>query len=361
MSFKVEFSPFKSAPLSQRFVQKSLDRFYASPLALSLSETEQKAAKPLAERIKKRRPLFVFAFGGAGAVSSFLSDRLPHAGLTLADQWSARFIGLLSGLSKAQLKTAGFVFISSSGKTEEILPFQKLLKRIYKKNQLSLKGRLFALTQQPSNPLGQWAERSKGLVMPLKSLLPGRFSFFNLSGFLQASAFGLKFKAKALGPDKQSPLLAEFFIHHLQKKEIFICAMDPVWRSAVRWLNMSWSESLFKEGLSKTPPSMKEVSFYDLRHGIIEELVFKKNSALLLALGQSQAIKGHSATSPEAKIKNLLREKNIPFLFIRPGKARSCFFQFPALFYKILFCAGDYFGANIYTQTYVDYLKKKSL
>ena len=359
MSFSFAFSPFNSAPDVRRFVDESLRGFASSPLSFRLGKKEREEAAPLVERLKPGPPLFVFAFGGAGCVSRFLRAFFPNACVCLVDSLNKRSAAFLRDMPLSKLKAARFLFISRSGQTEEILFFQRLLQRICKKNRLSFKNRLLALTRFPQSPLGRWAKRSEGFVVPLKGLLPGRFSFFDLSGFLQAKAFGLKFEAKALGYDKQAQPLAEFFIHHRRRKEIFVCPLDPLWHEAAQWLSLSYSESLFKETLRSTPPAMKTVAFSDLRHGLVEELMFKKKQALFLALGRESALGGGAKSRNETKIKNLLQKRRIPFLFVRPGLAPSSFFRFPALFYKLVFCMGAFYRADIYSQFYVDYLKGK--
>ena len=355
MSFNCYSSPVKITDKDKQWIQNSLQKFQKQPLS-KISIEQLKQSNKLYKKIHSSHShVFIFAFGGISAsfktAQSFFSLKYKKA--VLVDKINESFKKRISQMTQRELELSHFVFISKSGHTKEILFYKKLLKQLYAKNELSLKNRLTLLTQNLSSPLLSWGQKESAHIEFLKDTLPGRFSFFSLSGFFQFQVCGLRVTSSDLLKSSHIPLKAlNFFLSQFYRKEIFFCFFQPEWQAVSRWLEMSWSESLFKEGMKKQLPLLRAVGFSDLRHGFIEELAAKKKQVCFWALD----VKRESLQ--KKKLKAFLKTKKIPYLFMEAEKKPGSFYHLIMAFYQILFLAGEFSGANIYSQTWVDYLKK---
>lgn len=356
----LEYSPFNSSKKEKSFVSSSLKQFPNSPLS-QFSAKDLKTAKEIWKNIKKpQSKIFIFAFGGAGASAKIANSLFPlkNRDVFLIDKVNKEYLKQLSTLTKTELKSSHSLFISKSGKTEELIFYKSFLKKLYSNKKLSLEGKFTVLTQS-ENSLFKWAKKEKGSVTLSKNFLPGRFSFFALSGLLQFQAYGCHFKQPTIKNSSIEKKMLEFFIHYCTNKtEIFFCPFNPQLKELAHWLELSWSESLFKQKTKKQAPVLRNVSLPDLRHACIEELISKKNQLCFWSIN----IKNKETDKPlyEKQLKKLIKTKNIPYLFMEIDlKNKNSIAELILGFYKILFCMGDYFKSDIYIQPWVDYLKSR--
>ena len=352
-------SPFKSAKKEKIFAGHALQKFAKSPLSHSALKDRQAAKRIWRGIYKPHSQFFIFAFGGMSYSAKITNSILPskNKNIFLIDKIDKKSLQALSSIKKTQLRNCHFLFISKSGQTKEMLFYKSFLKKIYSKKNLSLKGRITLLSQALKSPLLKWVKNQKGDIVFLNSKLPGRFSFFTLSGFLQSQAYSSCLRSEGLIPSLKDRQILEFFIHQCnrKKKEIFFCSFDPRLKELSRWLETSWSESLFHSSAKKQAPLLRRISLYDLRHSFIEELMAKRHQSCLWALNL-KSTPSHS----EQQIRELLKIKKIPYLFMKTGLNNRSVSHLITVFYKILFCMGDFFQLNIYKQNWVDYLKKIS-
>ena len=415
-------SPFKTRAKEKNFISSCLKKFSGSPLS-QLSQKDLKEAKTILGRLgTPQSKIFIFAFGGMGSSSKIARALFPskNKNVFLVDEILPEFLILMSRLKKQDLKSSHFLFISKSGQTKELIFYKSLLKKIFVQKKLSLSGRITLLSQNPSSPLLKWIKKEGGQALLFNSSLPGRFSFFNLSGLLQFELYGLNFSKKA----SSSPKVLEFFIHHSLRKEFFLCPFHPRLKELALWMERTWSESLFKEKTKGQAPRLRYISPSDLRHAFIEELIAKKNQACFWALDISgdsfyppinslyssthsfyppiasfslptnsfyfkqlfpenscfrknlsprrlrhSRLERESSTPPAQKkhsssfnfekpIKELIKIKKIPYLFMKAPLNEKALAGIIFDFYKIIFCMGELFKVDIFSQPWVDYLKK---
>ena len=352
-------SPFKSTKTEKIFVSNSLKKFIESPLSRHSSKDRQTAKQIWGEINKSHSHIFIFAFGGMSYSAKIMKSLFPskNKNVVLIDKINEKYLQTLSSFKKTQLKACHFLFISKSGQTKEILFYKSFLKKIYSKKNLLLKGRITVLSQALKSPLLKWAKQQNGNIVSLNSKLPGRFSFFTLSGLMQSQAYDFCLNPKSLPPYSKNKKILEFFIHQYNhnKKEIFFCSFDPKLRELSHWLETSWSESLFHSSTQKQAPLLRHISLYDLRHSFIEELMAKHHQICFWALDLKS-----NPSSNEQQIKKLLKGKKIPYLFMKTSLNNKYLSHLITVFYKILFCMGDFLQLNIYKQNWVDHLKKIS-
>ena len=360
MSPLFDFSPFKASKKDKSFVSSSLKKFIDSPLS-QISAKELEKAKKIWERIKRSHSkIFIFAFGGTGSSAKILNSLYPstNKNIFLIDTINEDTLNYLSAIEKTDLKSFHSFFFSKSGKTEELLFYKSFLKKIYMNKQLSLKGKFTILTQSLKNPLSEWAKKEGGSIVFSDNPLPGRFSFFTLNGFLQSQIYTHNFTVRKPKNSTQLIKALEFFVHHCKKKkEIFFCPFAPQLEKLSHWLELSWSESLFKKEAVRQAPLLRNITLSDLRHACIEELITKKDQVCFWALNIKSRNKPDSFY--EKQIKNLLKTKKIPYIFMSLSlDNKNSLSESMISFYKILFFMAEFSKSNIYTQPWVDYLKK---
>ena len=352
---------FYSAPIKAELKKKQkivndLKKFHKTGLSETSEEQLQQSVELYQQISSSRSQVFIFAFGGIGAgfkiAQSFFS--LKNKKALWVDSLDLAFKQKISNLNQKELRSSHFVFISKSGQTSEILFYKKLVDRIYSKNKISLKNKLTILTQDSNSPLRLWGKRNRAHLVFLEDSLPGRFSFFSLSGYFQFLACGLKISPRALAQTSLPSGVFDFLTVLLERQEIWLCFFQPELNKLSHWLEITWSESLFKENMKNQPPILRAVSWPDLRHGFIEELIAKKKQVYFWGL-DLKTIKRDPAKD---KLKGLLRSKKIPYLFLTAKKDLTDFFDLVRFFYKVLFLAGEFSKVDVKTQPWVDDFKK---
>ena len=381
MNSPFDYSPFKPSKKEKSFVSSSLKKLSVSPL-FQISKKDLKLAKTIWKTIKKSHStVFIFAFGGMGSSAKIANSLSPtkNKNVFLIDAIDEKFLSCLSSLKKTKLQSSHSIFISKSGQTKEILFYKSFLQKIYFNKQLSLKGKVTVLTQALRSPLLKWAKKEGCSVMLSDKPFPGRFSFFTLSGLLQFQAYGfdwsdkmfnnppkalktLEFQQTSTGLFANNPPATakalEFFIHQsVKRKEIFFCPFDLQLKELSHWLELSWSESLFKKETERQAPVLRNIALSDLRHACIEELIAKKDQVCFWALDIKSKNKPDSLYKKQ--IKKLLKTKKIPYMFMQLSlNSQKSLAGLIIDFYKILSCLGDFSKSDIYTQPWVDYLKR---
>lgn len=360
MSFLSDCSSFKIKKKDKDFISLSLKKFADSPL-YQISNKDLAKAKKIWKTIKKSHlKVFIFAFGGAGSSAKIINSLFPkkNKDIFLIDNIDKESLTSISSLKKTELKSCHFIFMSKSGQTKEVLFYNSFLKKIYSNKQLSLKGRITTLTKASKSPLLEWSKKEGGSIIISNDSLPGRFSFFSLNGFLQSQAYSYYFETTKKKNSAETVKALEFFLHHYNtRKEIFLCPFEPQLKELSQWLELSWSESLFKKEAVKQAPLLRNIALSDLLHAYIEELIAKKTHACFWAL--SLKSKKGIVSSYKKRIKELLQTKKIPYIFMELSlDNKNSLAELMIDFYKILFCMGDFSKSNIYIQPWVDYFKK---
>ena len=342
-----------------------LKSFSKSPLALC-SEEDMAQAEKIAQSLEAEKGLiFVFAMGGMGAsgrVAGAFSSNKKVFHINSLDENSLSF---LKNLKKDQLRKGKWIFISKSGATLENLFYLHWMRELYLKRGLKpVKGQIHLLTDKPDSPLGLAVKGMKGSLLKLRNPLPGRFSFFTLSGFLQARLMGLDLKLFSEGFKQGCRLQSErekallFFLKFLREGEKCFLLVDSSFDLLARWFATSWAESLSK---SKVPGALRVLSFSDLFHGYLEEVSACKTKAFVMGLKRSSTFKDLNSWERERErvLQSLLERSAGAFLFFHfPGKKDFTLGYLISFFFQVIHGAGKEMKADIYTQPSVDNFKR---
>lgn len=361
-------------------VEKFLKSFQKSPLYNCSEEALQKALQMARDLKKNKGPLFIFAIGGMGASGKIAGSFSPRKKVFHVNSLDEENFYILNSLTKEQLKEACWVFISKSGQTAENIFYIQWIKKLYIQNKLKpKKGQIQLLTQKKESTLGAAVKKLNGTLFQLETNLPGRFSFFTESGLLQAHLTGLNVKQFREGFIKGRELPNEtikvftFFLKFLKEKggECFLFS-DSSLLPLIQWFEVSWAESLFKR---KQIPSVRSSLFSSLCHGQLEEIAVKGKAAFVLGLNHLPATENSSPVTDNNRLifkklnqcqlerkrvlKILLKKKEVPFLFLNFTMNRSFLMGYLiALFFQIIYGAGNHLKVDIYTQPQVDSYKK---
>ncbi len=361
----------KQAKAALRGFSKSA--FYDGGAGSSREKSRLRASRAAARDIHASADkIFIFAFGGSASPSRILRPFFSQAPRSpeLIDSLEEHVLEPLRLLSKKSLRSSHCVFISKSGSAPEIIFSMDFLSSIYRRAGLSLKGRVTALVSRPESPLAEWAAKNGGAVFFSKSELPGRLSFFNLGGQLQSRLFGLKPQGLAAASKSGVSLAAEsalaFALSRMdQGEQGFFCSMEPKAAALGDWFSMAWSESLFKKKARRPPEPLRHCPLSDLRYAFLEELAAGKRYLWLLNSPGREAGGQRSAALFQARmqkaLRDLLAEERCPALefHVSAWSMPSVEALMSALF-QVLYGAGSWLAADIFSQPYVDRCKQKT-
>ncbi len=356
-NIQIKTSKFSLLRSEKEFYSLILEKYKREGPLSSFSKTNLKQAQKIWRDLSSSfNKVFIFAFGGAGHPAKIALSLFPYkkGKAYLISDMDPQNLNNLLAQTKEELRNCGFLFLSKSGSTSEVIFYKSFLQNIYHKKKLSFKKRITVLTQARKSPLLSWIQKQEGNVVFLKDSLPGRFSFFTLSGLVQLRAFGINYahneEIENHFPNRQ----IEFFIHHFDKiRELFLIPFDPRLNELAHYMELCYSESLFKQETEKLAPALRSLTLPDLRHAMIEELMAKKNQAGILALD----IDKNTYPQWEGPVKKLLNSSGISYLYIKIPHHKNSLALIMQNFYKIIFCMGALAKVDIYKQSWVDFLK----
>lgn len=362
VAFSESLNPSKSFSFQS---DSLLNTFSKSPLALC-SEEDIAQAEKIAQSVETEKGLiFVFAMGGMGASGRVAGAFSVNKKVFHINSLDENTLSFLKSLNKDQLKKGKWVFISKSGGTPENLFYLHWIRRLYLKRGLKPeKGQIHLLTGNPDSPLGLAVRGMKGSLLKLRNPLPGRFSFFTLSGFLQARLMGLDLKLFSEGFKRACQLQSEwekallFFLKFLKEGEKCFLPVDSSFDLLARWFATSWGESLSK---SKTLGSLRVLSFSDLFHGYLEEVSSCEKRAFVLGLRESSVFKDLNTweRKREKVLWSLLGKSGSTFLFFHfPEKKAFTLGYLISFFFQMIYGVGKEMKVDIYTQPSVDNFKR---
>ena len=347
-------------------VDELLKSFFESPLAICRQEDITKA-KQIADNLKESRGLiFIFAMGGMGAAGRMAGSSSANKKVFHINVLDESKLSILNSLTEEQLQKANWLFISRSGRTIENMFYIRWVKEMYFKKKLKLeKGQIRLLTKQTDSPLGVAVKELKGSLLPMAGELPGRFSFFTLSGFLQAHLTGLELEAFSEGFlewrtfQKESEKILSFFLDFLKTGKKGFLLVDSAFLPLAQWFEASWAESLFKEEVQKIYP-VRAFSLSDILHAYLEEVSFLGKETFVLSLRRPSSIEQLNQWEKERGkvLQEVLKQRGVSFLsFEFPGNQDFFRGYLMALFFQIIYGVGKTVKADIYTQPWVDSCK----
>lgn len=159
-----------------------------------------------------------------------------------------------SAASKAKLTKTGFVIVSKSGSTIEILWNYSLLEKLMQENGLKLIDQSYFITELVENPLAQLARKNSRPLLEVPLDVGGRFSVLTPVGLVIAGLCGFSLKdlqagAKAAVEDSSSVMSAcALYLESFKRKEVI--TLFWFYNSNYRWFG-AWLQQLWAESLGK--------------------------------------------------------------------------------------------------------------
>lgn len=160
------------------------------------------------------------------------------------------------------------IFISKSGKSEEILVLYSLISEHFSKYNITTNDNFFVITQEDQNPLFNLAKDNRHTILNHDPDIGGRFSYLSIVGLLAAEISGLdiakirKGAADAIKRYLTTPFAKNTYCKQLAlsmlNKElhanIFMAYNDKLLPFQI-WQQQLWAESLGKDNLGSIPVS----------------------------------------------------------------------------------------------------------
>ena len=158
------------------------------------------------------------------------------------------------------------IFISKSGKSEEILVLYNLIQDHFRKYNCEPSDNFYVITQIDDNPLFNIAKGNKNIILPHADDIGGRFSYLSIVGLLVAAISGLNIRdiqkgaevaiTKYLSDPKERDLLCSRQAKGMLEKKIH-ANISMVYNDKLMpfqvWHQQLWAESLGKENLGSIP------------------------------------------------------------------------------------------------------------
>ncbi len=160
------------------------------------------------------------------------------------------------------------IFISKSGKSEEVLVLYRLITEHYSKHSIATNNNFFVITQEDQNPLFNLAVDNKHTMFTHESDIGGRFSYLSIVGLLVAEISGLDINKIREGaedaikrylktPFAKNAYCKQLALNMLNKElhaNIFMVYNDKLLPFQI-WQQQLWAESLGKDNLGSIPVS----------------------------------------------------------------------------------------------------------
>jgi glucose-6-phosphate isomerase len=245
-------------------ILKQIKNNQIRPLGVVYDEENLKQAKEIGQILKnKYKRLYLFGIGGSILSSKALGSLRVKTKIEFIDFINQSQIEAI--FKKINKKASGFLFISKSGQTSEILALYSSLKN-HLQNSKYFKENCYFIVTDSNNILRTFAQENhpKQNIFNHEEKIGGRFSFFSLVGLVPAYFMGFNVKSIINGAKKaieyfekensniSSAILATLNSINTIKTYAFMPyvyeleQLNPV-------LCQIWAESIGKNGFGITP------------------------------------------------------------------------------------------------------------
>ena len=235
----------------QKVLAATASGFPQIPKRPVLFEASQKLASELSATYEQ---FVIIGIGGSsmGARALVELSGVDHI-LFLDNVDAAEFKRLWKLIEKAPRKT-GFIFVSKSGSTIEILWNYSLLEKQLQQLDLELIAQSYFVTEATNSPLAELARKHARPLLDVPLDIGGRFSVLTPVGLVIAALCGfslsdLKAGAAAAVSDETAVTQASaLFLESFKRKEII--SLFWFYNSSYRWFG-AWLQQLWAESLGK--------------------------------------------------------------------------------------------------------------
>ena len=348
--------------------------FEESPLGKWDEKNREQSQRIVHDIQKRSKHIFVCVAGGSSAPTKVFKNLFSKEETFpfLLNSVTEDRLDFLQSLDREIWDQSHWLFISKSGKTAESLFYAQTLQELGLKKKISLKGRITCLTGDPSSPLIKRLKIGEDEIFKLNSSLPGRFSFFTLSGLVQGGLLGLNPLDLSEGLRHSSDFysISTDILAHLMlqfktgRRTGFFPYAQPSLKELSLWWGRSWSESLFK-GESAVPiPSLKVCSLSEIYHGYLEELLCTSSKGWIWFLDLESLKKDIKEWNMRQSktFQNILKGESCPLLSLSlenltPYEVSSLI----TVLLQVIDGLGKWLQVDVYGQPFVDQYKREFL
>lgn len=183
-------------------ILKQINNNQIRPFGVIYDEQNLKHAKEIGQVIKNRyKKLYLFGMGGSILASRALSGLKAKTKIEFIDFINQNQIDAI--FKKINKKSSGFLFISKSGQTSEILALYSSLKN-HLQNSKYFKENCYFIVTDNNNALRNFAQENhpEQNIFNHEQAIGGRFSFFSLVGLVPAYFMGFNVQKIISGAKK---------------------------------------------------------------------------------------------------------------------------------------------------------------
>lgn len=234
--------------------------FTQSPFNLHAMQASQNLAEELC---KKYEQFVVIGIGGSSMGARALAEVSANNNLYFLDNVDAnelnRILNCLvqNSNSKTQqeaFKKTGFLIVSKSGSTIEILWNFSLLEQILREQDLNLISQSYFITELTQNPIAELAKKNSRPLLEVPLNVGGRFSVLTPVGLVVAKLCGFNLEKLMAGAQQalqdENAVLAScrLFLDSFKRNESI--TLFWFYNSNFRWFG-AWIQQLWAESLGK--------------------------------------------------------------------------------------------------------------
>ena len=174
---------------------------------------------------------------------------------------------ILQLLKKINLASTGIVITSKSGETIETISQYFLIENLFKEKEISLKDKIFIITEEKESTLKKIQENKKLIFLPHPQSVGGRFSVFSIVGLIPAALANIDINKFCEGAKEFLIMLKEdknfddYFLPilgliELNKNGVNMSVIMPysdLLNNLSFWYRQLWAESNGKDNKGITP------------------------------------------------------------------------------------------------------------
>lgn len=270
------------------------------------------------------KEFYIVGIGGSSLGVQVFAEVFQSQNFHFIDNVDAsHFENLL--LSVKDLKTAGWLFVSKSGKTIETLTALEVIQQHYLESSISLAEHSITITEEKKSDLYEWSVQNKVPIFPIPLSVGGRFSVLSAVGLVPAILMGLDLNQikvgvhEAYSNEKILVQLTESVLQSFSRQEwiTVLWSYSSRLKSFGLWWQQLWAESLAKrvnrnnQSANRVSTPLPLVGATD-QHSVLQQIMEGAKDKFVIFLRVNTAENGKiKIKNPQLSETFILKNKNM--------------------------------------------------
>jgi glucose-6-phosphate isomerase len=378
----------KCAQALGRFLQRKEIGFHQVPERMNLWKDAQTLGQDLRSRFEK---LVIVGMGGSSLGTRTIVDAFSLADIHFVDNVDPLVFSQL--IDSLNFKTTGWLFVSKSGNTIEVLCILETIFQAYRAKGINFYERAAVITENKESPLQKWAVNNKVPIGEVPLDVGGRFSVLTAVSMVPASFGKLQiegFRKGALLAMRDTNKIAQMMVQAISsfergEKTTVLWIYASALKTFGFWFQQLWAESLGKaiDRVGKPAPQLS-LPFAALgatdQHSVLQQfmdwgqdkwIIFLRaadieKAGLVLEdshFTETEILKGKTMGSllrAEAEATEAaLRSKQVSTTVLRLSEVNETSLGYLFMFFELLVAGiGEYYNINAFDQPGVELGKR---